>query len=256
MADATPDRPPGVQQPAKSLHPPAKRPQADRRRRLLLFVSLGLSAASVFGSVGLLAAWGLESFRGADRTVVPGQAAITQPVAPVAEQVKPAEESIVQQEKPVSEPASPPAKVAKAAPSEAEVAEASKPPVKDVVEPDVPPPVRLALPPSDPRAEVAASTPKPSPNDRFTLHAPAPREPAPFVLPEKPWFALAALGDSSTTPGLLQQEEPTVCAADRSLGTAMTWAKSPEEASAEARKQDKLVFVIHVSGNFENPGFT
>ncbi len=47
-----------------------------------------------------------------------------------------------------------------------------------------------------------------------------------------------------------------VCSANRSLDTALTWAKSPAEAAGEASREGKLVFLIHVSGNFEDPGFT
>ncbi len=41
-----------------------------------------------------------------------------------------------------------------------------------------------------------------------------------------------------------------------SLGTAVKWADSPGDAYRLAGQQDKLVFLIHVSGNFEIPGFT
>ena len=75
----------------------------------------------------------------------------------------------------------------------------------------------------------------------------------PFVLPEKPSFALADL--KLDEPGARGQTEQ-VCAVDRSLNTALTWAKSPGEASEQARQEGKLVFLIHVSGNFEDPGFT
>ncbi len=64
------------------------------------------------------------------------------------------------------------------------------------------------------------------------------------------WFSSGELG------GLPQELQPKVCAADRSLGTVLTWCKSPEEAEATARRERKLVFLIHVSGNFEDAGFT
>jgi hypothetical protein len=31
---------------------------------------------------------------------------------------------------------------------------------------------------------------------------------------------------------------------------------SPSEAATQAKKEQKLVFVLHISGNFENPDFT
>ena len=39
-------------------------------------------------------------------------------------------------------------------------------------------------------------------------------------------------------------------------GTAVAFRPSPKLAEEEAVKQHKLVFVLHVSGNFEDPGFT
>ena len=40
------------------------------------------------------------------------------------------------------------------------------------------------------------------------------------------------------------------------FGTAVEFVDSPKEAAALARKQEKLVFVLHVSGHFEDPQFT
>lgn len=45
-------------------------------------------------------------------------------------------------------------------------------------------------------------------------------------------------------------------AADRKLNTALTWAESLSEANQRAEEEKKLLFLIHVSGNFEMPGFT
>ena len=39
-------------------------------------------------------------------------------------------------------------------------------------------------------------------------------------------------------------------------GTAVEFVDTPREAAALARKQEKLVFVLHVSGHFEDPQFT
>jgi hypothetical protein len=39
-------------------------------------------------------------------------------------------------------------------------------------------------------------------------------------------------------------------------GTAVTFLATPRLAAAQALKQQKLLFVLHVSGNFEDPGFT
>jgi hypothetical protein len=43
---------------------------------------------------------------------------------------------------------------------------------------------------------------------------------------------------------------------DRKLGTAITWAESPDAAWRDARDEGKLVFLIQVSGNFARQEFT
>jgi len=39
-------------------------------------------------------------------------------------------------------------------------------------------------------------------------------------------------------------------------GTTVEFLDSPKEAAAQAKKEQKLVFVLHVSGLFEDPRFT
>jgi hypothetical protein len=39
-------------------------------------------------------------------------------------------------------------------------------------------------------------------------------------------------------------------------GTSVEFLDSPREAAAQAKKEQKLVFVLHVSGHFESPEFT
>jgi len=39
-------------------------------------------------------------------------------------------------------------------------------------------------------------------------------------------------------------------------GTTVHFFKSPSDAATQAKKDKKLVMVLHVSGNFENPDFT
>ena len=39
-------------------------------------------------------------------------------------------------------------------------------------------------------------------------------------------------------------------------GTAVHFVATPSEAANQARDQQKLVFVLHVSGHFEDPGIT
>ena len=42
----------------------------------------------------------------------------------------------------------------------------------------------------------------------------------------------------------------------QSYGTSIEWSGSPSEAAAKAKAEEKLVFVLHVSGHFEDPKFT
>jgi len=39
-------------------------------------------------------------------------------------------------------------------------------------------------------------------------------------------------------------------------GTVVEFLDTPKEAAAQAKKDGKLVLVLHVSGNFEDPRFT
>jgi hypothetical protein len=48
-------------------------------------------------------------------------------------------------------------------------------------------------------------------------------------------------------------EEAASCG---SFGTTLEFVDSPKEAARLAKKQEKLVFVLHVSGHFEDPRFT
>ena len=41
-----------------------------------------------------------------------------------------------------------------------------------------------------------------------------------------------------------------------SHGTSVEFVDSPREAARQAKKEQKLVFILHVSGNFEDPRFT
>jgi hypothetical protein len=114
-------------------------------------------------------------------------------------------------------------------------------------------PVPAAPTPKDPPTEVAASVSRPAAPEPFDLGESISRPSAPFIVPDKPWFALADL--KVDRPAACDQTR-RVCAVDRSLNTALTWARSPKEAAARARANGKLVFLMQVSGNFEDPGFT
>jgi hypothetical protein len=72
-------------------------------------------------------------------------------------------------------------------------------------------------------------------------------------LPGKSWFETAA--DEPNCESGLCAPVPKK-STDRKLDTALVWNSSPEAAADEARRDGKLVFLIHVSGNFAQPGFT
>ncbi len=47
---------------------------------------------------------------------------------------------------------------------------------------------------------------------------------------------------------------PAVCNGD--FGTSIFFEESPQQAAKIALKEEKLVFVLHVSGHFEDPKLT
>ena len=53
-------------------------------------------------------------------------------------------------------------------------------------------------------------------------------------------------------PAIVEQPESS-CG---NHNTAVHFVDSPKEAAAQARKEEKLVFVLHVSGLFEDPKLT
>lgn len=68
---------------------------------------------------------------------------------------------------------------------------------------------------------------------------------------------LAAIIFLGLLPGSLREasgkSDESGCA---TYGTAIEFVKSPSVAATRAKKEQKLVFVLHVSGNFEDPKFT
>jgi len=51
----------------------------------------------------------------------------------------------------------------------------------------------------------------------------------------------------------IQPDEGASCG---TFGTSVQFVKSPKDAAKQALKETKLVFVLHVSGDFEDPDFT
>ncbi|MCC6419957.1 MAG: hypothetical protein IT429_17110 [Gemmataceae bacterium] len=54
--------------------------------------------------------------------------------------------------------------------------------------------------------------------------------------------------------GTVLDKPAAECTGDH--GTAVKFFKNPSEAARSALKEEKLVFVLHISGLFENPDFT
>jgi len=70
------------------------------------------------------------------------------------------------------------------------------------------------------------------------------------------WMAAAALCLASfvgTASGADLIDEKPACKAH---GTTIDFVDTPSEAARLAKKAEKLVLVLHVSGNFEDPRFT
>jgi hypothetical protein len=65
--------------------------------------------------------------------------------------------------------------------------------------------------------------------------------------------AHAQKAGGAVPPGSLLKEPATSCG---NYGTAVQFVKTPSEAARQALKEEKLVFVLHVSGLFEDPDFT
>jgi hypothetical protein len=69
-------------------------------------------------------------------------------------------------------------------------------------------------------------------------------------------FALAivaALGCGGPAVGKTPAAKPATCG---EYGTSVHFEDTPTEAAKQAKKDEKLVMVLHVSGHFENPAFT
>jgi hypothetical protein len=49
---------------------------------------------------------------------------------------------------------------------------------------------------------------------------------------------------------------PQSCSGQTTHGTAVNFLPNPTDAANEARKSNKLTFLLHISGNFEDADFT
>jgi hypothetical protein len=70
------------------------------------------------------------------------------------------------------------------------------------------------------------------------------------------WIGAALLCLVSTAHADKQPASPADTPACGSHGTTIDFVDTPNEAAKKAKKAGKLVFVLHVSGHFEDPRFT
>ena len=49
---------------------------------------------------------------------------------------------------------------------------------------------------------------------------------------------------------------PVAAGENCGFGTKIDFVETPREAAVQAKKEKKLVLVLHVSGHFEDPGLT
>lgn len=171
----------------------------------------------------------------------------------------------------------PVAKGAIAAPRIDFVAEAtivpSKPIAKAKDEPASPPtpvlagPVRQADTPAqtaEPQSAADIATPSPTPVRPIPVVANLPEPDAEQVVPKPPGLMAARLEERFTrktdagTQVVVQKKkaQADLPQPGGDCGTAVRFAGTPFMAAMHAKKQDKLIFLLHVSGNFEDPQFT
>jgi hypothetical protein len=118
------------------------------------------------------------------------------------------------------------------------------------------------------------STPDPVPEPIVVSLVPeSPPPPPAFAPAEAKPFRVAAASESAPPEQTAQPEEvvaappalepaanpvppPAPPPDDWRLGTAVTFVSNPEVAAEQAKKDKKLLFLLHVSGNFEASCFT
>jgi hypothetical protein len=112
--------------------------------------------------------------------------------------------------------------------------------------------VLSGITPDDPRP---AQTPTAS-APVITAEAAA-RAPAPAAGPRRP-DPVAAFAPRTTpvaAPAPVPAAPPSAPRAE-TYGTSVTFLDSPAEAARQARRENKLLFVLHIAGNFEESCFT
>ena len=69
-------------------------------------------------------------------------------------------------------------------------------------------------------------------------------------------FCLASVLAVLVTPWDLLANKPDPASSCGNHGTQVQFLDTPSEAAQQAKKEQKLVFVLHVSGYFEDPKLT
>jgi hypothetical protein len=81
-------------------------------------------------------------------------------------------------------------------------------------------------------------------------------EPTPVYGPEPPPPAQAQPAPSAPAPPVLKPTEVAQETCGGTCGTSVAFLASPQQAARRAAEEGKVLFILHVSGNFEDPGFT
>jgi hypothetical protein len=109
--------------------------------------------------------------------------------------------------------------------------------------------------PADAESQAIEKKPDSNVDTPVKTEEPRPREEAAVPLSRAP--KPEPRPDAQDAPALGSGLETSPSAgACETYGTSVQFVNNPAEAARQARRQDKLVFLLHVSGNFEDAKFT
>jgi hypothetical protein len=110
------------------------------------------------------------------------------------------------------------------------------------------------------REEAAPEPSGPAPADESPAPSVAPAEVKPAPAAAEQPVAPAETNPEPAPPVEVRGEEPAPAppapAKPAVPGCGVQFARSPAEAAKEAARDRKLTFILHISGNFEDAGFT
>ena len=75
-----------------------------------------------------------------------------------------------------------------------------------------------------------------------------------FLIPVA--ITAAVIWAGAVSPALAAEEDVKSAETCGEFGTSIEFVDSPADAAKKALEDEKLVFVLHVSGNFETPDYT